>query len=190
MLKKTMTYTDFNGHEATEDFYFHLSQGELAEMEISHHGDGGLGDFLKRIVDAKDGAAIVAEFKKIILMSIGRRSDDGRRFIKTDEIRQDFQSSEAFSVLFIELVTDPEAAAKFINGIVPTSLEQDVDKILKSMNGQGTLDVIEDGQDGPQPAIIDERKAVIGARKLTPAEIGEMDADELKSGLATGKYTF
>lgn len=180
MLKKTITYEDFNGHTATEDFYFHLSKGELAEMEISHHGDGGLGDFLQRIVNMKDGAAIVAEFKKIILLSIGRRSDDGRRFIKTEEIVEDFKSSEAFSVLFVELVTDVDAAAKFINGIVPSSLEQDVDKILKSMNGQETLDVVEDG---PQPA-------TVGARKLTPAEITEMDADELKSGLATGKYTF
>jgi hypothetical protein len=185
VLKKTITYEDFNGHTATEDFYFHLSKGELAEMEISHHGDGGLGDYVQRIVDSKDGAAIVAEFKKIILMSIGKKSDDGRRFIKNDQLREEFQSSEAFSVLFIELVTDVDAAAKFINGIVPTSLEQDVDKILKSMHGQGTLDVPDE-----KSAIIDEREAVVGPRKLTPLEIGEMDADELKSGLATGKYSF
>lgn len=185
MLKKTITYEDFNSHTATEDFYFHLSKGELAEMEISHHGDGGLGDYMQRIVNAKDGAAIVAEFKKIILLSIGKKSDDGRRFIKNDQLREEFQSSEAFSVLFIELVTDVDAAAKFINGIVPSSLEQDVDKILKSMNGQGTLDVVEPDA---KSAIIDERKAVVGPRKLTAAEVLDMERYELEKGLATGKY--
>lgn len=120
MLKKTITYEDFNGEEVSEDFYFHLSKAELITMELSHQG--GLGAALQRIVAAEDGKAIIAEFKGIILGAYGKRSDDGRRFIKSQILRDEFESSEAYSTLFVELVTDTDAAIEFINGVVPKKL--------------------------------------------------------------------
>ncbi len=127
MLKKTITYTDFNDEEVTEELFFHLNKAELIELEMSH--DGGLSEALQRIINAQDGKGIVAEFKKIILGAYGKKSADGKRFVKNAQIREEFESSEAYSELFMELVTDTDAAIAFINGIVPQGLAQDAAKM-------------------------------------------------------------
>lgn len=127
MLKKTIKYTDFSGEEVEEDCYFNLSKAELAEMELSQKG--GMADYLKEIVASNDGKAIITTFKEILLKSYGKRSDDGRRFIKNQQIREEFESSEAYSTIFMELVTDAEAAAEFINGIVPVGMTEEMAKI-------------------------------------------------------------
>lgn len=128
MLKKTITFTDFNGNEASEDHFFHLSKAELVELEMSEKG--GLSEALQRIIDAEDGKRIIAEFKKIILGAYGQRSEDGRRFIKNQQLRDEFESSEAYSTLFMELVTDAGKAAEFVNGIVPQGIAEDAAKIV------------------------------------------------------------
>lgn len=117
MLKKTIKYTDFNGVEREEDFYFNLSKAEVTEMELEK--EGGLSAHMERIVAANDNAAIVKEFKNIILKSYGEKSADGKRFIKSPELSIAFSQTEAYSELFVELATDAEAASKFINGIMP-----------------------------------------------------------------------
>ena len=120
MLKKTIKYTDFNGQETEEEFLFHLSKAELVELEMSH--EGGFVESMQKIVEAEDNKAIIAEFKKIILQSYGKKSMDGKRFIKNQTLRDEFESSEAYSTLFMELVTDTDAAIEFMNGIIPGDL--------------------------------------------------------------------
>jgi len=127
MLKKTITYTDFNGDEVSEDFFFHLSKAELVELEMSHQG--GLQEAIRRIVEAEDGKAIIAEFKNIILSSYGQRSIDGKRFIKNQTLREEFESTEAYSTLFMELVTDAEAAAEFVRGVIPQDMAEEAAKL-------------------------------------------------------------
>lgn len=122
MLRKTITYTDFNGNERTEDFYFNLTKAELTEMEMVT--DGGLTNKLQRIVDTNDTKSMIDTFKDIICRSYGVKSEDGKRFVKNDELRNEFVQSEAYSELFMELVTDPEASAAFINGIIPQGLNK------------------------------------------------------------------
>lgn len=117
MLKLTRTYNDYNGMSRTEDFYFNLNQAEVTEMELSV--DGGLVERINRIVAAQDGKQIIAVFKDIILRAYGEKSADGKRFIKNQELRDAFAQTEAYSDLFMELATNAEAAAKFINGIIP-----------------------------------------------------------------------
>ena len=117
MLKKTITYTDYNGLERTEDFYFNLTKAEIMEMELST--TGGLSDMITRIVNAKDAPAIIKVFKDLILRAYGEKSADGKRFVKSQEISDAFAQTEAYSILFMELSTDADAAAKFINAIVP-----------------------------------------------------------------------
>ena len=117
MLKKTMTYEDFNGVSRTEDFYFNLSKAEIASMELGT--EGGLAEMLKRIVAAKDTKKIIEVFKDILLKAYGIKSDDGRRFIKSEELSKEFSETEAFSDLFIQLATDGTAASDFINAIIP-----------------------------------------------------------------------
>lgn len=120
MLKKTIKYTDFNGEETSEDYFFHLSKAELVELEMSH--EGGFVESMQKVVAAEDNKTIIAEFKKIILQSYGKKSMDGKRFIKNQTMREEFESSEAYSTLFMELVTDTDAAIEFMNGIIPGDL--------------------------------------------------------------------
>ena len=119
MLKKTITYTDYNGVERTEDFMFNLTQAEILEMQLTK--DGGMDAAIKKIVDAKDAPEIMKVFKDLILKAYGIVSDDGRRFIKSKEISDSFAQTEAFSMLFMELATDTDAASAFVNGIVPAA---------------------------------------------------------------------
>lgn len=117
MLKKTITYNDYNGNERTEDFYFNLTKAEVMEMEMGT--SGGLVEMINRIVAAQDAPAIIAIFKKLVLQAYGEKSPDGKRFIKSEELSTAFSQTEAYSILFMELATNADEAAKFINGIVP-----------------------------------------------------------------------
>lgn len=117
MLKKTIKYTDFDGNDREETFYFNLTQAEIAEMELTT--EGGLAAKINKIVEAKDNATILGLFKEIILKAYGEKSPDGKRFVKNDELRDGFMQTQAYSNLFMELATNPEAAAAFINAIVP-----------------------------------------------------------------------
>lgn len=116
MFKKTIKYTDFDGEAREEDFYFHLSDAELLEMEMSRRG--GLSEALKKIVNEKDPAEIIKTFKWIILSAYGIKSPDGRRFQKNDEIRASFEECPAFSILFMEMATDAKASGEFVNQLV------------------------------------------------------------------------
>lgn len=120
MLKKTITYNDYNGTERTEDFYFNLTEAEAMEMELST--TGGLTETIRRIVSAQDTAALFKIFKELILKAYGEKSPDGKRFIKSQEISTAFSQTEAYSKFFMELATDADAAAAFVNGIVPQQL--------------------------------------------------------------------
>ena len=124
MLKKTITYHDYNGVEYTQDFYFNLSKAEIMEMEMGT--TGGLAEMITKIVAAQDAPAIIKIFKDLILKSYGEKSADGKRFIKSDEISTAFTQTEAYSELFMELATDAEAAAAFVNGIIPSDMAKEV----------------------------------------------------------------
>lgn len=117
MLKKTITYEDFNGETVTEDFYFNLTQAEVVELNYSVNG--GLESYIKGITNARDYKDIIALFKEIIKLSYGVKSNDGKRFIKSEQITSDFLATNAYSTLFMELATDAEAGAAFVNGIAP-----------------------------------------------------------------------
>ena len=119
MLKKTITYTDYNGVERTEDFYFNLNQAEMIEMETGV--SGGYTEWVERVIEAKDGPTITRLFKDFISKSYGIKSADGVRFEKSKEISDAFMQTEAYNVLFLELVTDAKVAADFVNAIVPKS---------------------------------------------------------------------
>lgn len=127
MIKKTITYKDYNQVDRTEDFYFNLSKAEVMEMEMST--SGGLAEMITRIVAAQDQPAIIKIFKDLILKAYGEKSPDGKRFIKSDELSIAFSQTEAYSQLFMELATDAEAASAFVNGIVPADMAKQATKL-------------------------------------------------------------
>ena len=210
MLKKTITYENpFTEKEVTEEHYFHISKADLIEMEMEEHSqsyekDGetltGMQAKLQRITDAQDGKAIMSEIKDIIRRSYGRK--DGDNFRKTPEIWEEFSSSEAFSQLLFELCTDPVMAAEFINGIVPHNLEAIADDIRKKAELAQTNGGEAQPPMGPRPAKAktkakagkDSRKQEIAMATpnnpitLTRVEVTEMDASDLQSGVASGRF--
>lgn len=134
MLEKAIKYTDYNGNERTEKFNFHLTQAELMEMELSFKG--GLSETINRIVATQDGPALIKIFKDLILKAYGVKDLDGRRFIKNDAVREEFSQTEAFSQLFMELATDADKAAEFVNGIMPAGVDMEEAKKLIEANKQ------------------------------------------------------
>lgn len=127
MLKKTITYTDYNGVERTEDFYFNLTKPELLEMEMT--ATGGFAEMVEKIVAAKDTNAIINIFKEMIKKSYGVKSDDGKRFMKSEELSTAFTQTEAYAQLYMELAFDAEAGAAFVNGVVPADIQKEAAKI-------------------------------------------------------------
>lgn len=125
MLKREITYTDFNDQKCTEVFYFNLSKPEVMEMLVEP--DEGLDKWLERILATNNNRELLAQFQKIILSSYGERSGDGKRFIKTPEAKAEFAQTAAYDALFGELTTDEKAAADFVIGIVPSDLQQMAD---------------------------------------------------------------
>lgn len=120
MIKRTITYTDYNGVQRTEDFFFNLNKAELMEMELGT--EGGMADMISRIVSAQDTPSIIKIFKTLLLKAYGEKSPDGKRFIKSQELSDSFSQTEAYSILFMELATDAEAASNFVNGIIPSDV--------------------------------------------------------------------
>lgn len=134
MFKKTIEYTDFNGEKRKEDFYFNLTKAELLEMQLS--ASGGLQAYLMRIIETKDMPKLVEIFKEIIKKSYGEKSLDGRHFVKNADVWERFECSPAYSELFMELATDDNAAAEFVNNLLPDDYkpsEEDMKKVRKEL---------------------------------------------------------
>lgn len=134
MLVLNRTYAGYDGKEHTEDFYFNLSQAEIAEMELE--ASGGLVETMQKLVDAKDGKAIIKIIKSIILKSYGVMSEDGKRFIKKQENTDAFEQTEAYSDIFMELAFDEEAMSNFIVGVLPTKLQNEIKNKLPEIKEQ------------------------------------------------------
>lgn len=131
MITKKITYTDYNGNERSEEFMFNMSKAELMEKEMSVNG--GLSELMKKVAETQDAPQLIKIFKDLVLDSYGVKSNDGKRFIKSEELRTEFSQTEAYSVLFMELAFDADKAAEFINGIIPADM-------AKQLEASGVLD--------------------------------------------------
>ena len=141
MLKKTITYTDYNGVERTEDFLFHLNEAEITEMEFSIKG--GLTEMIKKIVAAQDTPTIIKVFKDLILRSYGEKSLDGKHFIKNEKLATEFSQTGAYPKLFMELATDDKAAAEFVNGIIPAEAAKKLAEAEKNEAKENLIAVVD-----------------------------------------------
>lgn len=114
MLKRDVSYEDFNGQRQTDTFYFNLTKTEMTDWDFE-----GFAAMLQRLVEARDTQALIQEIKKIVLASYGVKSDDGKRFIKSDELRAEFEQTAAYDVLFMELATNDKNLTDFFIGTFP-----------------------------------------------------------------------
>lgn len=124
MLKKKIKYTDFNGVEREETFYFNLSKAELVELYAEENG--GFDEYIKSIVESGNNKEILATFKKIIRMAYGEKSLDGKYLKKSEELSDNFCSTNAYSELVMEMMTDEKAASNFINSVIPSDLKNEI----------------------------------------------------------------
>lgn len=131
MLKKTIKFVDFDGNEREESHYFNLTKAELTEMELSTNG--GLTKMIEKIVETRDGGRIIAIFKDLILKSYGEKSLDGRRFVKSKELSEEFSQTGAYDALFMELATDADKASDFIKGIIPADIDMSQAQIPENL---------------------------------------------------------
>lgn len=129
MLKKEITYNDLDGNPLTETFWFHMSKGEMAEMAIAKEGRaGGFETYIQRLIESQDGEVLIQTFKEIVLSTLGRRSEDNKYFEKDDAYTRRFVQSDAYSVLLMELLTDADKMAEFINGVMPKDMREEAAK--------------------------------------------------------------
>lgn len=122
MIKRKIAYVDYDGNPREEEFYFNLSEAEILEMELTT--TGGLEQMIRNIIAAQDTPRLVTIFKDLVLRAYGVKSPDGRRFIKTEELKKEFEQTEAYSKLFVELATNDKAAADFVNGVIEKPKEK------------------------------------------------------------------
>ena len=161
MIKKTVTYVDYNGVERTEDFHFNLTSAEVMEQELTT--PGGFSALLQKIIDANDIPSIVEVVKKILLMSYGVKSDDGRRFVKSAELSEAFKQTEAYTMIFMEIATNTEKGVEFIQGIFPKDL---VSKVMAASKAEpagqaaGSVQTLE--------AHLPQQAAFVNASEVTP----------------------
>lgn len=141
MLKKEITYENFDGEAVTETFYFHLGKTDLFEMDIEH--DDGLEVWLKNISESKDKKALYYEFKRLILATYGERSEDGKRFIKSKELSDMFSQTGAYEALFMELVSDENAAVEFLVGCLPKDIGEEARKRMEAPSETAERPVVE-----------------------------------------------
>lgn len=142
MLCKTIKYVDFDGNEREEKFYFHMNKAEVIKW-LTVSGDYTLDKVLERLSTERNAKKIMEIFEDLIHRSYGVKSLDGRRFVKNEENWKEFYETEAYSVLFTELVTDAKNAAAFVNGILPSDMGNDIKKIIKE-NPEGIPDSLKD----------------------------------------------
>lgn len=141
MLKREINYEDFDGNQVTDTFYFNLNRTELIELEVEY--EGGLQAALQRIIETKDNKKLIEEFKKIILASYGVKSDDGKRFVKSDVLREEFTQTAAFDALFMDLATNDKSASAFIIGILPKDFTKDANQAELELKTATVLSTVE-----------------------------------------------
>lgn len=133
MIKQDITYTNFEGEQETETLYFHLNKVELMEMQVSEKR--GLAQYITDIQKAENNKEIFRLFKDIVLRAYGERSEDGKKFIKNERLREEFEGCLAYEELMVKIVTETDFAVKFVNGIMPAGM---ADQIAARM-GQDSL---------------------------------------------------
>jgi hypothetical protein len=172
MFKKTISFEDFDGNTQTKDFYFHVSKAELLSLAA---GGEDMQDRIKRITDAKDGAAILKEFRELIKLSVGVRSEDGQRFLKDAAAQSTLLDSPAFDELLMELATNANASVEFVKQLIPEKMQKQM--LAQMKKSDETPDPFADKED-LRPAYQKEH------RHPRQNELQAMNKEELAAAFA------
>lgn len=167
MIKRTITFPDLDGEKVTEDFYFNFNKAELLELETSY--DGGITGLIQELEKTKKGSDVIRLFKDILTRSVGKRSEDGKRFIKNKEITDYFLETEAYSTLFMQLIESPDSGAAFFTGVMPADLVAEVQASEAAKNVQLPAENV----------ALDEEPWITEQRDPTQAEFAKMNGEQM-----------
>lgn len=191
MISKQITFEGLEG-PITEEFLFHITQAQILELNLpwaTEDGEPenpdeptGMAKYLQDIVATKDNLKIYEQFKKIVLMAVGKKSEDGKRFLKNEEIRQDFENTEAYSELIIELMEDEAKAAAFFAGIMPKKV-QDQAQINAAQSAEALAKALPKTDVVPPPT---PAASTPETRFVSQDELASIAPSELREGLADG----
>lgn len=172
MIEKAITYTNHDGVSVTETFHFNLGKDEL--VELAYSTKGGMEAYLREIVASNDNGAILAAFKNLISLAVGRKSEDGRRFIKSKEITDDFLQTNAYSEMLFGLFQNAEEAAEFLNGVIPAEMREKLaevnekkeytDEQLLAMTDEQFFEIA-----GTNPARMTQQQLLVGMHRKNRA---------------------
>ena len=129
MIKKNITYVDFNGEERTDPFYFNLSKAELMDIELDYNGN--MSTAMNTMLERRDMKGVLGLLSKLIRKAYGEKSEDGKRFLKNKELEDGFATTDAFSNLLIELVNDEKKLEAFVTGVIPADMREEVEKRME-----------------------------------------------------------
>lgn len=173
MIKKTITFEDLEGNKITEEFHFHLGKADIAEMELSKKG--GLTEYAKKISAEEDSQKLYALVKELLSRCVGKRSEDGVEFIRSEALTNRFMNSDAYSEFFVELSTNHESLIAFFNGVVPVSMQAEVAAANASLAAQGTETV-----ELPATSDVEEPSWLKEGRTPTPEEVKNATPEQLQ----------
>lgn len=142
MLKRTFTYPTFDGRTVTDTYYFNLTKAEVTKL-VTQNGDYTLDKLLMKMTEESRAKDLINEFDTIIKISVGRISEDGKRFVKNESVTNEFLQTEAYSELFMELISDGKKAAEFIKAIIPSDLSKEIETVFRD-NPEGIPDELKD----------------------------------------------
>lgn len=125
MITKTFTYEDFNGEKASQTFTFHMSKSDITKFRLRKDGSD-FNETLSHIMKTNNARAILDVFEELVASAVGQKSEDGKKFIKNDEIRSDLFDTPAYDELFMKMLDDPDFAAKFIQSMLPTDMQKEI----------------------------------------------------------------
>ena len=180
MLKKTIQYQDLDGNTLSDDFYFHISMSEISKLELGT--EGGMAEKLKKLVAASKGKDIIEQFEGILRMAYGVRSEDNKRFIKNEQVWNDFYQSDAYNVLFMQLISDPGASSEFVAGILPANFEQEVARITQN-RPQDTPPVKQNVFEGQVPHASTELPySAADIMSMTPEQFRQLQEERRSQG--------
>ena len=195
MIKKILTFQNHDNETVTYEYHFHLSKAELAEMQLSE--TDGLGDHLRKILATGDGGLIMSTFKGLMLQTVGKRSEDGKLFRKTQDIVDEFQFSGAYGAMLLELLEDPNAGINFIKGILPADIVEkadlsDIEKKAGDLVKQAvTPDEVQNAELKRLVSLLpeklvpveDEIKNHVPETFRAPKPVSEMSVEEMRAAL-------
>lgn len=136
MYKVDLEHENFDGETVTSTLYFNITKTRLAKnLELRDELDeiqkmiGGE----TRELTPGEIQKIVNLVEKIMKISYGVRSEDGKRFDQRADRWEEFQQTAAYDAFLYSLFETPSKATEFMVGVMPKDLIRQAEAQIKQV---------------------------------------------------------